>query len=138
MTWINAVWTRLQRPPLVKSDPCRCYDGSTILPLCWARMAPKVSEEEGSYATCFYGWFLESLSELSFTFHEFSWFNWHFFPQFPAWRFFLSLSLTWRQRSLIQKYFLSIPSLTLTLYITLVLLSQKKPLQWKEINAYRN
>ena len=29
-------------------------------------MAPEVSEEEGSYASRFYCWFLKSLKELSF------------------------------------------------------------------------
>ena len=29
-------------------------------------MAPEVSEEEGSYASWFYHWFLESFKELSF------------------------------------------------------------------------
>ena len=32
----------------------------TGLPLCCGRTAPKFSEEEGSYASCFYCWFLES------------------------------------------------------------------------------
>ena len=40
-------------------------------------MAPEVSEEEGSYASHFYCWFLESLKELSFTSGSLAQFNWH-------------------------------------------------------------
>ena len=32
-----------------------CSDRSTILPFCWVSAATKVSEEEGSYVSCFYG-----------------------------------------------------------------------------------
>ena len=32
----------------------------TSPPLCYGRTAPEVSEEEGSYASRFYRWFLES------------------------------------------------------------------------------
>ena len=41
----------------------RLYVGSPLSdfrPLCCDRTAPEVSEEEGSYASCFYRWFLES------------------------------------------------------------------------------
>ena len=42
----------------------RLYVGSPLgdcSPLCCGRMAPEVSEEEGSYASRFYRWFLESI-----------------------------------------------------------------------------
>ena len=67
------------------------------LPLCWIRMAPEVIEEKGSYASRFYRWNLESLSELSLTSRCFSRFKWHCFAQLPAWRFLLWLSLLWQQ-----------------------------------------
>ena len=41
----------------------RLYVGSPLSdcpPLCCGRTAPEVSEEEGSYASRFYRWFLES------------------------------------------------------------------------------
>ena len=39
---------------------------SDCSPLCCGRTAPEVSEEEGSFASRFYRWFLESFKELSF------------------------------------------------------------------------
>ena len=41
----------------------RLYVGSALsdcLPFGCGRAAPEVSEEEGSYASCFYHWFVES------------------------------------------------------------------------------
>ena len=76
------------------------------LPLCCGRTAPEVIEEEGSYASHFYHWFLESfkscllllvaLSSLIDT-----------LAQLLAWRFLLWLSMTWRRRYLSQNHFLS-------------------------------
>ena len=47
----------------------RLYVGSPLSdcpPLCCGRMAPEVSEEEGSYASRFYRWFLESSKSFLF------------------------------------------------------------------------
>ena len=52
---------------------------------------------------------------MSFISRDFTGFNWHSFAQLPVWRFLLWLSFMWRQSYLIQKIFLSIPSLTWTL-----------------------
>ena len=61
---------------------------------------------------------------MTFTSWGFAQFNWHSFTQLPAWRLLLWLSLTWRQRYLIQKNFLSIPSLTWTLALHLFVQSE--------------
>ena len=116
-------------PSLVKSTPLGVVTVRQYLPLCWVRTAPEVSEEEGSYASRFYRWFF---TKLFFTSHGFARFNWHSFSQFPAWRFLLWLSLTWLQRYLIQKKFLSIPSLTWTLALHFLSCSVRRSLYGEE------
>ena len=106
------------------------------LPLCCGRTAPEVIEEEGSYASHFYHWFLESfkscllllvaLSSLIDT-----------LAQLLAWRFLLWLSMTWRRRYLTQNNFLSTTSLAWSLALHLLFcFSQEKPLRWKEIHTH--
>ena len=105
-------------------------------PLCCGRAAPEVNEEEGSYASRFYRWFLESskscllllvaLSGLIDT-----------LAQLLAWRSLLWLSMTWLQTYLTQSNFLS--TTFLVWYLALHLLfcfSQEKPLRWKEIHTH--
>ena len=100
-----------------KSNPSQCSVSSTILCLCWARMVPKISGEEGKNTLCLFttGFFRKFKSCLL---------HLVVFPslidtlaQFLAWSFFLCL---WnRQRLLTLKYFHSIPLLTWTLALHL-------------------
>ena len=117
----------------------RLYVGSPLSdcpPLRCGRTAPVVSEEEGSYASRFYRWFLESskscllllvaLPGLIDT-----------LAQLLAWRSRLWLSMTWRRRYLAQSNFLSTTLLAWSLALHLLFcFSQKKPLRWKEINTH--
>ena len=99
-------------------------------------MASEVSEEEGSYASRFYRWFLKSykscllllvaLPSLIDT-----------LPQLLPWRSLLWLSMTWRWRYLTQNNFLSTTSLAWSLALQLLFcFSQEKLLQWKKINTH--
>ena len=65
---------------------------------------------------------------MPFTSCDFARFNWHSLAQLLAWRFFLWFSLKWRQRSLVQKYFSSIASLTRTLALHLLFCSVRRSL----------
>ena len=66
---LSQYWkTRLGRPSLVKSDLSWCSVGSTILLFCWVRIAPEVSEEEGSYVLRFYRWVFRRLIRVAFCF----------------------------------------------------------------------
>ena len=60
-TWVNADYTRLERPSLVKSIHLGVMTVGKYLPVRWVRMAPEVSEEKYSYALRFYHWFLKRL-----------------------------------------------------------------------------
>ena len=114
------------------------YVGSPLSdcpPLCCGRTAPEVSEEEGSHASRFYRWFLESskscllllvaLPGLIDT-----------LAQLLAWRSLLWLSMMGRRRYLTQSNFLSTTSLAWSLALHLLFcFSQEKPLRWKEINT---
>ena len=114
----------------------------TGLPLCCGRTAPKFSEEEGSYASCFYCWFLESfksclllpmaLPSLIDT-----------LVQLLAWRSMLWLSMTmWQQKYLTQNDFLSMHNMDcwpdLWHYICFVSVRRSLPLWWKEIHAHKH
>ena len=66
---------------------------------------------------------MEILSELFFTSRGSTRFKWHSFLQLLAWRSLLWLSMTWWQRFLTQKFFLSIPSLTWSLALHLLFCS---------------
>ena len=99
-------------------------------------MAPEVSEKEGSYASRFYCWFLESfkscllllmaLPSLSDT-----------LAQLLARRSLLWLTMMWRQRFLTQSNFLSTTSLAcISGSTSIVLFNQEKPLRWTEINTH--
>ena len=79
-------------------------------PCTWVNTLGKIRKTFSSYST--------PLGVMSF-----ARFNWHSFAQLPAWRFLLWLSMKWRQRYLIQKYFLIIPSLTWTLALFLLFCS---------------
>ena len=48
---------------------------------------------------------------MSFTSCGSAWFNWHSFAELLAWKSLLWLSMTWQQKFLTQKYFLSTTSL---------------------------
>ena len=108
----------------------------TVRLLAAAWTAPEVSEEEGSYASRFYRWFLESskscllllvaLSGLIDT-----------LAQLLAWRSLLWLSMIWWWMYLTQYDFLSTTSLFWSLALHLLFcLSQEKPLRWKRINTH--
>ena len=99
------------------------------------------SEEEGSYASCFYCWFLESfksclllpvaLPSLIDT-----------LVQLLAWRSMLWLSMTmWQQKYLTQNDFLSMHNMDcwsdLWHYI-FVSVRRSLPLWWKEIHAHKH
>ena len=64
---VSADYTRLENPSLLKSTPVGVVIVRQYLPLGWVRIATKVSEEEGSYASRYYHWFLKHLKELSLT-----------------------------------------------------------------------
>ena len=86
----------------------------TVRLLAAAWTAPEVSEEEGSYASRFYRWFLESFKSCLLLLVTLPGLI-DTLAQLLAWRSLLWLSMTWRRRYLTQNYFLSILSLTWTL-----------------------
>ena len=51
-----------------KNKPSQCSASSTILSLCWFRMASQVSQEEGSYASHFYYCFFRNFIRIVFYF----------------------------------------------------------------------
>ena len=115
-----------------------CSPLSDRPPLCCGRTAPKISEEEGSYASRFYHWFLEifksfilllvSLLGLLET-----------LAQLLAWRSLLWLSIIRRQRYLTQSSFFSATLLAWSLALHLLsCFSQEKHLWWKEIHTHRD
>ena len=117
----------------------RLYVGSPLsdcLLLCCSRMAPEVSQEEGSYASRFYHWFLESSKNcLLLLLAQPSLID--TLVQVLAWRSLLWLSMTWRRRYLTQNNFLSTTSLVWSLVLHLLFcLSQEKPLRQKEIPTH--
>ena len=117
----------------------RLYVGSPLgdcPPLAAAWTAAEVSEEEGSYASRFYRWFLESskscllllvaLPGLIDT-----------LAQLLAWRSLLWLSMIWWWMYLTQSDFLSTTSLAWPLALHLLFcFSQEKSLRWKEIHTH--
>ena len=100
------------------------------------RTAPEVSEEEGSYASRFYRWYLESSKScLSLTVALSGLID--TLAQLVAWRSLLWLSMTWRWRYLTQSNFLSATSLAWSLALHLLFcFIQEKPLRWKEIKRH--
>ena len=114
----------------------RLYVGSPLSdcsPLCCGRTAPEVSEEEGTYVSRFYRWFLESskgcLLLLPVLIDTLS--------QLLAWRSLLWLFNKWRRRYLTQSNFLSTASLARSLALHLLsCFSQEKPITWKEIHTH--
>ena len=116
----------------------RLYLGSPLSDcphLYCCRMAPQFSEEEGSYASRFYRWFLESSKSCLLLLVA---------PpglidtlaQLLAWRSLLWLSMTWRRRYLTQNNFLSTTSLAWSLALHFFLFDREKPLRWKEIHTH--
>ena len=99
------------------------------------RTAPEVSDEEGSYNSHFYRWFVESIKNCLLLLVA---------PpglidtlaQLLAWRSLLWLSMTWQWRFLTKSNFLSTTSLTWSLALHLFCFSQEKPLRWKELNTH--
>ena len=104
----------------------RLYVGSRLSdcpPFGCGRTASEVSEEEGSYTSHFYRWFLE---ELPFTSRDSARFNWHS----------CTVATKWRQRNLTQGNFLSTTSLAWSLALHSFCFSREKPLWWKEIHKH--
>ena len=108
----------------------------TVRLLAAAWTAPEVSEEEGSYASRFYRWFLESSKSCLLLLVA---------PpglidtpaQLLAWMSLLWLSMTWRWRYLTQSNFLSTTSLAWSLALHLLFcFSQGKSLRWKETHTH--
>ena len=100
------------------------------------RTAPEVTEEEGSYASLFYPWFLESFKSCLLLLVALPGLI-DTLAQLLARRFLLWLTMTWRQRFLTQSNFLSTTSLACVSGSTsIVLFSQVKLLPWTEINTY--
>lgn len=81
-------------------------------------------------------WFFRNFIRDVFTSRGFFRFNCHCLTQLLAWRFFLWLPLTRRQRPLVQKYFHSIPLLTWLYRPYIVLFSLEKLLRWKKISTH--
>ena len=117
----------------------RLYDGSPLSdcpPLCCGRMAPKVSEEEGSYASPFYHWFLKSSKSCLLLLVALPGII-DTLAQLLAWRSLLWLSMMWWQRYLTQSNFLSTTSLAWSLALHLLFcFSQGKSLRWKETHTH--
>ena len=87
----------------------RLYVGSPLSvcpPLCRGRTAPEVSEEEGSYASRFYRWFLESFKSCLLLLVALPGLI-DTLAQLLAWRSLLWLSMAWRQRYVIQSNLIS-------------------------------
>ena len=115
------------------------YVGSPLSdcpPFGCGRTAPEVSEEEGSYASCFYRWFSESSKScLLFLVAPPGLID--TLAQLLAWRSLLWLSMIWWWMYLTQSDFLSTASLAWSLVLHLLFcFSQEKPLWWKEINTH--
>ena len=113
------------------------YVGSPLSdcpPLCCSRTASEVSKEEGSYASRFYRWFLESIKSCLLLLVALPGLI-DTLAQLLAWRSLLWLSMTWRRRYSTQSNFFSTTSLawSLALYL-LFYFSQEKPLRGKEIH----
>ena len=106
------------------------YDGSPLSdcpPLCCSRTAPKVSEEEGSYASRFYHWFLESSKSCLLLLVALPGII-DTLAQLLAWRSLLWLSTMCRQRYLTQSNFLSATSLAWSLALYLLFCSVRRRL----------
>ena len=113
------------------------YVGSPLSdcpPLCCSRTASEVSKEEGSYASRFYRWFLESIKSCLLLLVALPGLI-DTLAQLLAWRSLLWLSMTSRRRYSTQSNFFSTTSLawSLALYL-LFYFSQEKPLRGKEIH----
>ena len=105
-----------------------------LLAAAWT--APEVSEEEGSYDSRFYRWFLESSKGCLLLLVGFPVLI-DTLSQLLAWRSLLWLFNKWRRRYLTQSNFLSTASLAWSLALHLLFcFSQEKPLQWKEISTH--
>ena len=108
----------------------------TVRLLAAAWTAPEVSEEEGSYASRFYRWFLESSKSCLLLLVALPSLN-DALAQLLAWRSLLWLSMAWRWRYLTQSNFLSTTLLAWLLALQLLFwFSQEKLLRWKEINTH--
>ena len=108
----------------------------TVRLLTAAWMAPEVSEEEISYASCFYRWFSESFKNcLLFLVAPPGLID--TLAQLLTWRSLLWLSMIWWWMYLTQSDFLSTTSLAWSLALHLLFcFSQEQPLRWKGINAH--
>ena len=99
------------------------------------RTAPKVNEEEGSYASRFYRWFLDSYKSCLLLLVALPGLI-DTLAQLLAWRSLLWLSMTWRWRYLTESSLLRTTSLAWSLALHLLFFfSQEKHLRWKEINT---
>ena len=97
-------------------------------------MAPEVGEEEGSYVSRFYRWFLESFKSCLLLLIALPGLI-DTLAQLLAWRSLLWLSMTWRRGYLTQNHFLSTTSLVWSLALHLLFCSfRRKEMRWKEIN----
>ena len=116
----------------------RLYVGSPFSdypPFGCCRTAPEISEEEGSYASRFYRWLLESSKSCLLLLVDLPGLI-DTLEQLLAWRSPLWLSMTWRWRYLTQTDFLNTTSLAWSLALHLLFcFSQEKPLRWKEIHT---
>ena len=97
------------------------------LPLCCGRTVPEVSEEEGSYTSHFYRWFLESFKSFLLLLVVLSGLI-DTLAQLLAGRSLLWLSVTWRRRSLTESHFLSTTSLVWSLALRLLFCSVRRSL----------
>ena len=116
-----------------KRDLSRCSVGSTILHLCWVRVAPEVNYEEGIYALLFTVVFWKPYNSFPY-FSWFSQFNLYSFAQLIYWRLFLWMSLI---KVLDTEIFPQHTIVDLNSFNTfIVLFSQEKPLRGKEIDTH--
>ena len=107
-------------------------------PLCCGRTAPEISEEEDSYASRFYHWFLESFKSFILLLVALLGLT-ETFAQLLAWRSLLWLSIIRPQRYLTQSNFFSTTWLAWSLALHLLsCFSQEKHLWWKEIHTHTN
>ena len=117
----------------------RLYVGSpfsNFLPFGCGLTAHEVSEEEGSYASRFYRWFLESFKSCLLLLVALPGLI-DTLAQLLAWRSLLWLSMIWWWMYLTQSDFLSTTSLAWSLALRLLFcFSQEKPLRLKEINTH--
>ena len=107
-------------------------------PLYCGRTAFEGSEEEGSYASCFYRWFLGSFKSCLLLLVALPGLI-DTLAQLLAWRSLLWLSMIWWWMYLTQSDFLSTTSLVWSLALHLLFcFSQEKPLRWKGINTHKH